>query len=96
MKPFDDARLHRTVSRAKDKLAHYAPMQLRAAKQLVVKSRSQVLFLDAAEIDWIEAAGYYACLHVGSDTHVLRRTLSELGRKIWEGRNSSVSTVRSS
>jgi two-component system LytT family response regulator len=37
-----------------------------------------VLFVSVADIDWIEAAGYYACLHVGSDTHILRRSLSEL------------------
>jgi two-component system LytT family response regulator len=37
-----------------------------------------VLFLNVADIDWIEAAGYYACLHVGKDTHVMRRTLVEL------------------
>ena len=30
-------------------------------------------------IDWIEAASYYACLHVGGDTHIIRRTLAELG-----------------
>jgi two-component system LytT family response regulator len=37
-----------------------------------------VLFVNVDDIDWIEAAGYYACLHVGSDTHILRRPLSEL------------------
>jgi two-component system LytT family response regulator len=37
-----------------------------------------LLFLNVADIDWIEAAGYYACVHVGSDTHVIRRTLLEL------------------
>jgi two-component system LytT family response regulator len=34
--------------------------------------------LKAAEIDWIEAARYYACLHVGDTTHIVRRTLQEL------------------
>ena len=37
-----------------------------------------MLFLSVADIDWIEAASYYACLHVGSETHILRRSLSEL------------------
>jgi two-component system LytT family response regulator len=36
------------------------------------------LFLKPAEIDWIEAADYYACLHIGSRTHLLRRSMSEL------------------
>ena len=78
LKPFDDARFGRALSRAKEKLAHYLPQQARATKRLVVRSRGQVLFVSAADIDWIEAAGYYACLHVGSDTHILRRSLSEL------------------
>ena len=84
LKPFDDARFRRALSRAKDKLAHYAPAHSPSAKRLVVKSRGQVLFLDAADIDWIEAAGYYACLHVGTDTHIMRRTLSELEKDLGE------------
>jgi two-component system LytT family response regulator len=35
-----------------------------------------------SEIDWIEAADYYACLHVGTRTHLLRRSLSELDEEL--------------
>jgi two-component system LytT family response regulator len=83
VKPFDDARFGRALNRAKDRLAHYAPQRARpAAERLVVKSRGQLLFLNVADIDWIEAAGYYACVHVGADTHIIRRTLSELERDL--------------
>jgi len=78
LKPFDDARFGRALKRAKEKLAHYLPPQPRAPERLVVRSRGQVLFVSVADIDWIEAAGYYACVHVGSDTHILRRSLAEL------------------
>ena len=78
LKPFDDARFGRALNRAKEKLAHYLPPQPRAPERLVVRSQGQVLFLSVEDIDWIEAADYYACLHVGSDTHILRRSLSEL------------------
>jgi len=84
LKPFDDARFARALSRAKEKLAHYPPAKPRSAEQLVVRSQGRVLFLRAADIDWIEAAGYYACLHVGGDTHVLRRPLSELEQDLGE------------
>ena len=77
LKPFDDARFGRALNRAKEKLAHYLPPQ-RATRRLAVRSQGQVLFLGVEDIDWIEAAGYYACLHVGNDTHILRRSLSEL------------------
>jgi len=48
----------------------------------VVRTPGRLLFLDVSQIDWIEAASYYACLHVGSQTHVIRRTLSELERDL--------------
>ena len=35
-----------------------------------------------AEIDWIEAADYYAGLHVGSKTHLLRRSMAELEQEL--------------
>jgi two-component system LytT family response regulator len=31
-----------------------------------------------AEIDWVEAADYYAALHAGAKTHLLRRSMTEL------------------
>jgi len=66
------------LNRAKERLAHYVPPQSRTAERLVVRNQGQVLFLNVTDIDWIEAADYYACVHVGSHTHILRRTLSEL------------------
>jgi two-component system, LytTR family, response regulator len=84
LKPFDDARFKRALDRAKDKIAHYIPDRSHTTERLVVKSRGEVLFLNVANIDWIEAVGYYACLHVGSDTHIMRRTLLELERDLSE------------
>ncbi len=84
LKPFDDARFRRALNRAKDKLAHYAPRLPQPVKRLVVRSLGQLLFLNVSDIDWIEAASYYACLHVGGDTHLIRRTLSEIERELGE------------
>jgi two-component system, LytTR family, response regulator len=78
LKPFDDARFQRALARAKEKIARYAPQQRRSIGRIAVKSRGQTLFLNISDIDWIEAASYYACLHVGTATHILRRTLQEL------------------
>jgi two-component system LytT family response regulator len=86
LKPFDDARFKRALDRAKDKIAHYIPQRSHTVERLVVKCRGEVLFLSVADIDWIEAVGYYACLHVGNDTHLLRRTLLQLARDLDEDR----------
>lgn len=82
LKPFDDARFARALKRAKERLAHYPPPSQRAAERLVVRNQGQVLFLNVSDIDWIEAADYYACVHIGSDTHILRRSLSELEKDL--------------
>jgi two-component system LytT family response regulator len=83
LKPFDDARFQRALQRAKDRLASSSRAQQRP-QRLVVKTPGQLLFVNTADIDWIEAAGYYACLHVGNSTHILRRTLQELERDLGE------------
>lgn len=84
LKPFDDARFVRALSRAKERLAQAA--RPRPLQRLVVKSKGQVIFVDAADIDWIDAAGYYACLHVGGETHIVRRSLSDLERDLGDDR----------
>jgi len=82
LKPFDDARFGRALDRAKDKIAHYASAPTQRVRRLTIKSRGELMFLDIADIDWIEAAGYYACLHVGAEMHILRRSLSDLERDL--------------
>jgi len=86
LKPFDDARFCRALKRAKEKLAHYRPSPAPTAERLMVRSQGEVLFLNVADIDWIEAAGYYACVHVGNDTHILRRSLSDLERDLGDAK----------
>jgi two-component system LytT family response regulator len=51
-------------------------------QRLAIKSVGQVSFVKVSEIDWIEAADYYACLHVGPRTHLLRRSMSELAQEL--------------
>lgn len=77
LKPFDNARFDLALDRAKQKikLGKDHPEKL---DRLVIKSAGHVSFLRTSEIDWIEAADYYACLHVGQRTHMLRRSISEL------------------
>jgi two-component system, LytTR family, response regulator len=81
LKPFDDTRFERALTRAKERIAQRknAPPK---TEWLTVKSVGQVVFLKLSEIDWIEAADYYSCLHTGSKTHLLRRSLSDLDQTL--------------
>jgi two-component system LytT family response regulator len=46
--------------------------------RLVVPNGARNSFINVDEIEWIEAADYYACLHVGSRTFMLRETIKQL------------------
>ena len=46
--------------------------------RLVVKSGGRLFFLRMDEIDWIEAAGNYVRLHVGTTSHLLRETMNAI------------------
>ena len=77
LKPFDDARFKMALSRAKERIGE-EPDKPRRLQRVTIKSAGQVEFISVVEIDWIEAADYYAALHVGPRTHLLRRSLSDL------------------
>lgn len=82
LKPFDDARFARALGRAKQQLANLVSRQPSPLRRIPIKAKGRMLFVDAGDIDWIDAAGYYACLHVGKETHIVRRTLSDLERDL--------------
>ncbi len=81
LKPFDNLRFERALHRAKQTIAQG---RSGAGKfdHLAIKSAGRIWFVKISEIDWIEAADYYACLHVGSRMHLLRRSMSELDREL--------------
>ena len=56
-----------------------APPQSRAyLERLVVKSGGKVTLLRVGEIEWIDADGDYARIHVGKVWHLLRETMKRL------------------
>jgi two-component system, LytTR family, response regulator len=85
LKPFDNARFDRALGRAKEKIAYGKDNKLpKKMERLAIKSAGQISFLKISEIDWIEAADYYACLHVGAKNHLLRRSMTELEQELNE------------
>ena len=77
LKPFNNARFARALERAKERIAHRRQASARMDR-LTIKNAGSVVFLPPAGIDWIEAADYYASLHVGPKTHLLRRSMNDL------------------
>jgi len=91
LKPFDDARLLTALARAKQRLARDgapdAPLRAlldeRAGRaghveRFLVRARGKVIVVRTEDLDWIEAADYYATLHAGGEAHLLRQTMAEL------------------
>lgn len=78
LKPFDQARFAKVLARARDWIAQEKSRDAR----LAVKSAGQVTLLKLSQIDWIEAADYYASLHVAGRTHLLRRSLADLEKEL--------------
>lgn len=81
LKPFDNARFERALGRAKERIGRGMNLPPKM-ERLAVKSAGQVSFVKISDIDWIEAADYYACLHVKGRAHLLRRSLSDLEQEL--------------
>lgn len=47
-------------------------------KKVVIKDRDEITILKQSEIEWVDAAGDYVCLHAQGQTHIKRSTLKEL------------------
>lgn len=93
LKPFDQERFDKALSRAKaqlsieqnDALNQRILSALEAIKtrpvhleRLVIKMNGHVFFIKAEEIDWLEAEGNYVRLHAGKESYLLRDTISAL------------------
>src|SRR6202045_2109649 len=81
LKPFDNRRFDRALARAKQAIQR-RKSEPRKLERLAIKSVGQISFVKISEIDWIEAADCYACLHVGPRAHLLRRSMTDLEEEL--------------
>ena len=51
-------------------------------RRLIIPNGTKDSFVNVDEIEWIEAADYYACLHVGSKSFMLRETIKQLAEML--------------
>jgi two-component system LytT family response regulator len=59
-----------------------APPHRAPARRFAVRDDGRIRFVAAYEVDWIEADGNYAVLHVGAQRHRVRFTLQALAREL--------------
>lgn len=86
LKPTSPERLAKSVARARDRLAAghspAPPPPEPGTQRFVVRSGGHLSFVATEEIDWVEAAGNYAILHVAKANHMIRETMSALEEKL--------------
>lgn len=54
----------------------------RYPERLSFKDGSKVVVLAADDIEWIDAAGDYMCIHAGGKTHIIRETMKTLEHRL--------------
>ena len=94
LKPFDDDRFERAIRRAKDIIRARRLVDLARdigssgpvaalpaadeADRIVVHEGRRISWVNAADVEWIEAADYYAQVHAHGRTHLVREPLQKL------------------
>ncbi|MBI1177482.1 response regulator [bacterium] len=58
------------------------PAPATAPDRIAVKSSGRILFVNTADIDWVEAADNYVKLHVGKVEHLMRETMSSIEQRL--------------
>jgi two-component system LytT family response regulator len=97
LKPFGKDRFQQTLRHAREALerrragdlgrrllalVHDIKPEPQRVERLVVKSGGRVFFLRTDEIDWIEAAGNYVRLHLGTESHLFRETMNRMESRL--------------
>ena len=96
LKPVGQERFTDALTRAKRRIAEKSQCDLNQnikamlerlrcteyLEHLSVQQNGRIVLVRTKEIDWIEANGNYARLHVGVRTHEIRETLNALERKL--------------
>src|ERR1044071_606037 len=94
LKPFGRERFMQSVGRARrqigdanvrarlDALVGGLSERPRYATRLAVKARGRTVILLTDEIEWVGAADNYLELHVGTNSYVVRETMSQLQSKL--------------
>ncbi|MCU1263167.1 MAG: DNA-binding response regulator [Bryobacterales bacterium] len=97
LKPFDRARFQETLRRVRLQLSRVRSGEMnqrlagpadavrpgqRGCSRIAIRTPGHVAIVRTDEIDWVEAADNYVCIHCGAETHVLRETMNALEARL--------------
>lgn len=98
LKPFDETRFRRAVERARNYISNAKRSEVterllamlddvnaqpqNGSDRLIIKSGGRVVFIKAAEIDWVEAAANYVRIHSGAETYLMRETMNSFEARL--------------
>jgi len=98
LKPIVPERLHRAMERARVDIQRTRDHQLtvrilellertkpaipHSNGHLVIRTEGRVVFLEADEVDWIEAVANYVKLNVGKNSYLLREGIGKIAEKL--------------
>jgi len=69
---------HVIEGRQQPNLSRSGAPQFPYPAQIPVKVAGRLRFVTVSDVDWIEAQGNYVALHAAKDTHLVRRTLTDI------------------
>ena len=98
LKPVEEARFNASLNHARRILAAQSPSEYNQriqallnqnaeprrdeVRELAIQVGKQIRFVLIEDIDWIEAQGNYAEIHIGPDTHLIRESLNTLESRL--------------
>ncbi|QTK46666.1 LytR/AlgR family response regulator transcription factor [Xanthomonas euvesicatoria] len=78
LKPVDPHRLELAMRRVRARLDGKVERTVR----LAVQSGDRTVYLLPADIDYVDVAGHYVCIHVGKDTYLRRDSMASLAEAL--------------
>lgn len=83
-KPFDRERFRQSLNRARALIALKSGAKPEAdyLTRLAIKDKDRTDVVAVSDVDYIDVAGHYLCVHVGKRVHLIRASLSELEERL--------------
>ena len=67
----------RELSTKQDKI-----FRSKESPKLAIKDGSKTTWVKQSDIEWIDAAGDYMCVHADGETHIMRKTMKQLEKEL--------------